>query len=67
MSKPEDTTPEEQPEQESAPTPLPPLQRRRPSRRVGALTTQGQPEDVSPVVLEHAPQPPPAPPEPPPN
>ena len=50
------------------PAPLPPLRRRGPSRRVGALAPQSEPEDVSPVVLEHAPEPavpappPPAPP-----
>ena len=60
-------TPEPTPEQDETPAPLPPLQRRRPSRRVGALTEQDQPEDVSPVVLEHAPEPPPPAPEPPPH
>ena len=60
-------TPDEQPEEQAAPAALPPLQRRRPSRRVGALATQGEPEDVSPVVLEHAPEPPPTPTEPPPH
>ena len=54
-------TPEPAPEQDETPAPLPPLQRRRPSRRVGALTEQDQPEDVSPVVLEHAPEPEPQP------
>jgi S-DNA-T family DNA segregation ATPase FtsK/SpoIIIE len=39
------------------PAPLPPLRRRGPSRRVGALAPQSEPEDVSPVVLEHAPEP----------
>jgi DNA segregation ATPase FtsK/SpoIIIE, S-DNA-T family len=53
--------------QAETPAPLPPLQRRRPSRRVGALTEQDQPEDASPVVLEHAPEPPPPAPEPPPH
>ena len=45
-------------EQDDAPTPLPPLQRRRPSRRVGALASQDEPEDASPVVLERPPEPP---------
>ena len=56
-------TPPAPAQEETAPSPLPPLQRRRPSRRVGALAAQGEPEDVSPVVLEHPPAPeaPPAP------
>jgi S-DNA-T family DNA segregation ATPase FtsK/SpoIIIE len=58
-------TPAAEPEEDSAPAPLPPLQRRRPSRRVGALAPQGEPEDASPVVLEHPPEP--DPPQPPPH
>jgi S-DNA-T family DNA segregation ATPase FtsK/SpoIIIE len=55
-------------EQPEPPAPLPPLRRRSPSRRVGALAAQDQPEDVSPVVLEHAPEPEPEQaPEPPPH
>jgi S-DNA-T family DNA segregation ATPase FtsK/SpoIIIE len=50
-------TPDAQPQEDAAPAPLPPLQRRRPSRRVGSLAPQDEPEDVSPVVLEHAPEP----------
>ncbi len=53
-------TPEPEPEERPA-APLPPLQRRRPSRRVGALAAQGEPEDASPVVLEHAHEPEPEP------
>ena len=56
-------------EPEGSPEPLPPLRRRSPRRRVGALEQQETPEDASPVVIDltAVPEPDPAPVEPPPH
>jgi DNA segregation ATPase FtsK/SpoIIIE, S-DNA-T family len=56
-------TPPAAPEQEATPEPLPPLRRRSPRRRVGALEQQETPEDASPVVIDltAVPEPPPEP------